>query len=253
MPDSQIYIDLAQTLIGHSMKDPKLLQTAFTHCSYLNEHRRQGFEDNERLEFLGDAVLELVVTDYLYRHYPHAEGILTNWRAALVRTESLSKAARQLKFLKYLKVSKGERKSTTARAQQQMLANAFEAVIGAIYLDQGYQATQKFIQEQIIVTLADILEKGLWLDAKTRLQEYMQNAKNQTPIYRILSEDGPDHNKIFIVGVYIDDKLYGQGQGYSKQIAQQAAAQLALEKHNIQLPIPEEIEKSIRASVDKPL
>ncbi|MCY3804400.1 MAG: ribonuclease III [Candidatus Saccharibacteria bacterium] len=230
--DSQTYQDLSQKIIGIGFKDVNLLKTAFTHCSYLNEHKRSSLENNERLEFLGDAVLEIIVTDYLYRNYQHPEGILTNWRASLVRTESLASVARKLHFLDYLRVSKGERKSSQ-RAQEQILANVFEAVIGAIYLDQGYQAADNFIQEYIISLLPAILEEGTWIDAKTRFQEHIQMTQNQTPIYRILNEDGPDHNKTFLVGVYVEDKLCGKGQGYSKQAAAQKAAQVALDKLNI--------------------
>ena len=236
MNDLQSYQKLAEELIGRRFRDPQLLQTAFTHCSYLNEHRRSAKEDNERLEFLGDAVLEIVVTKHLYLNYQQPEGILTNWRAALVRTESIAAAARKLNFADYLRLSKGERRSSQ-RAQEQILANSFEAVLGAIYLDQGYRVVARFIDRHIIATLKDILKAGSWLDAKTRLQEYVQNTKNQTPVYRILTEEGPDHNKLFSVGVYVSDKLRGQGRGHSKQAAQQAAAQAALEAYDVKPPV----------------
>lgn len=226
------YQELAQSLINQSFNNPQLLRTAFTHCSYINENRRHAQEHNERLEFLGDAVLEIVVTDYLYTNYNHPEGVLTNWRASLVRTESLAKAADKLEFLKHIRLSKGEKKSSS-RAQQQMLANTFEAVIGAIYLDKGYKSAKHFIDRHIISTLPDILKIGSWIDAKTRLQEHIQNTQGQTPVYRILNEEGPDHDKIFEVGVYIDDKLSGQGQGHSKQQAAQKAAQQALDDQDI--------------------
>ena len=229
------YQQLARSLTGRPFNDPQLLQTAFTHCSYLNEHRRSTKEHNERLEFLGDAVLEIAVTHYLYLKYQQPEGILTNWRAALVRTESLAKAAKKLAFMDYIRLSKGERRST-ARAREQILANTFEAVIGAVYLDQGYAAAERFISENIIATLADILKAGSWLDAKTHLQEHVQTTENQTPVYRVIAEKGPDHDKLFSVGVYINGKLSGRGQGHSKQAAQQQAAQRALKARGVKPP-----------------
>ena len=231
----ETYQELARSLTGLPFNDPQLLQTAFTHCSYLNEHRRNTKEHNERLEFLGDAVLEIAVTHYLYSNYQHPEGILTNWRAALVRTESLAQAAKKLSFMEYIRLSKGERRSTP-RAREQILANTFEAVIGAVYLDQGYIAAERFISENIIVTLKDILKAGSWLDAKTHLQEHVQTTENQTPVYRVMTEEGPDHDKLFLIGVYIDGKLCGQGRGHSKQAAQQAAAQQALEARDVKPP-----------------
>ena len=233
--DLEAYQRLAQKLIGRPFKNPQLLQTALTHCSYLNEHRRAAKEHNERLEFLGDAVLEIIVTEYLYLNYLQPEGILTNWRAALVRTESIAEAAKKLNFSEYLRLSKGERRSS-ARAREQILANSFEAVIGAVYLDQGHGVASKFIHDNIIVTLDGILTAGSWLDAKTRLQEYVQSRDGQTPVYRVLAEEGPDHDKSFSVGVYVDDKLCGQGSGYSKQAAQQAAAEAALRAENVEPP-----------------
>ena len=187
MQDLKFYRELGRTLTGQYFEKPQILQTAFTHCSYLNEHRKTVKEHNERLEFLGDAVLEIVVTKYLYLNYDHPEGILTTWRAALVRTESLARAARGLNFSEYLRLSKGERRNAP-RALEQILANTFEAVLGAIYLDRGYNAAARFIHKYVIATLPDILKEGSWLDAKTQLQEYMQNAQNQTPVYRILDE-----------------------------------------------------------------
>ena len=229
------YQKVAHLLIGQPFNDPQLLQTAFTHCSYLNEHRRSVKEHNERLEFLGDAVLEIAVTHYLYVKYNQPEGILTNWRAALVRTESLSAAAAKLSLMDYIRLSKGERRSTD-RAREQILANTFEAVLGAIHLDQGYEIAEKFIAEHIIVTLDDILKAGSWLDAKTHLQEYAQTTASQTPVYRLLGEKGPDHDKIFFIGVFIKDKLCGRGRGHSKQAAQQAAAQAALKAKGVKPP-----------------
>ena len=234
-PALETYQHLATELLGRPFKDPLLLQTAFTHCSYLNEHRRDAKEHNERLEFLGDAVLEIAVTEYLYLHHQQSEGILTNWRAALVRTESLALAAKKLNLIDYLRLSKGERRSS-ARAREQILANTFEAVIGAVYLDQGYSTAAKFIHKHITATLDGILATGSWLDAKTRFQEHVQSTEGQTPVYRVLAEEGPDHDKSFAVGVYVNDRLLGSGRGYSKQAAQQAAAEAALRTQNIQPP-----------------
>src|SRR5690606_1723032 len=186
-------------------------------------------EHNERLEFLGDAVLELVVTEYLYTNYSEPEGILTNWRSSLVRTESISAAASRLGFEPYLRLSRGEKRGTE-RARAQILANSFEAVVGAIYLDKGYEAARKFIEDNILNTFEKILESGSWMDPKSRLQELAQSELGHTPSYKVLEETGPDHDKIFTVGVYVDTKLFGKGNGPSKQAAQQSAAEKALAK-----------------------
>lgn len=229
MHDIQRYIDFAQEKLNITFDQPELFVTALTHRSYLNEHRTTVKEHNERLEFLGDAVLELVVTEYLYSNYSEPEGILTNWRSALVRTESISAAATALGFEPYLRLSRGEKRGTE-RARAQILANSFEAVVGAIYLDQGYEAAKKLIDDAILSTFANILETGSWLDPKSRLQELAQSATGHTPAYKVIDESGPDHDKTFTVGVYVDTKLYGKGSGPSKQSAQQAAAEKALKK-----------------------
>ena len=221
------YQELALSIVGSKFDDPDLLITAFTHRSYLNEHRKTVKQHNERLEFLGDAVLELIVTEYLYKNFDHPEGILTNWRAALVRTESISQAADKLGLGAYLRLSRGE-KQGSARAREQILANVFESVIGAIYLDKGYESAKAFIAKNIIVTLEDILETGAWRDAKSRLQEVAQSEEGVTPSYKVIGEDGPDHEKIFKIGVFIEEEMRGLGEGPSKQIAQQQAAQKAL-------------------------
>ena len=221
------YEALSRRLIGRLFKQPGLLETAFTHRSFINENRRLASEHNERLEFLGDAVLELIVTEHLYRNYQEPEGVLTNWRAALVRTESLSAIAHHLGFSPYLKLSHGEQQGSQ-RAHEQILANTFEAVLGAIYLDGGYPLAASFVADNVLSTLPAILEDGSWLDAKTRLQEHLQSQDNQTPIYKVLDESGPDHDKQFVVGVYADERLLGRGQGYSKQAAQKEAAEAAL-------------------------
>lgn len=223
------YQALADSVLGGKFNDQTLLVTAFTHRSYLNEHKKSASEHNERLEFLGDAVLELVVTEHLYLTYTEPEGILTNWRSALVRTESIGAAAQKLGFIDYIRLSRGEKRGTD-RAKLQILANCFEAVIGAIYLDQGYEQAKKFIEANILSTLEEILESGSWRDSKSRLQELSQAEESFTPVYRVLDEDGPDHDKTFTIGAYIGDDLRGKGEGASKQEAQQKAATEAL-KH----------------------
>lgn len=220
------YKRLAQDTLKVALDSVELFKTALTHRSYVNEHKSVK-EHNERLEFLGDAVLELVVTEFLYSHYTEPEGILTNWRSSLVRTESISAAATRLGIEPYIRLSRGERRGT-ARARAQILANCFEAIVGAIYLDKGYQVAKEFITDVLLVTFDDILATGAWMDPKSRLQEVAQSMKGNTPQYRVLNEEGPDHDKNFTVGVFIGPDEYGQGQGPSKQIAQQGAAEKAL-------------------------
>ena len=232
MQDYSQYQTFASSKLGFTFDDPELLLTAVTHRSYMNEHKKSAKEHNERLEFLGDAVLELVVTEHLFKNYSEPEGILTNWRAALVRTESISAAGDKLGLGDLMRLSRGE-KHGSERAKQQILANAFEAVIGAIYLDKGYEEAKKFIENHILTTFGEILKTGSWRDPKSRLQEVAQSVDGQTPVYKVLSEDGPDHDKIFTLGVFIADKLKGKGSGPSKQIAQQEAAKAALEKYKI--------------------
>jgi ribonuclease-3 len=209
-------------------KDVKLLQQAMTHRSYLNEHRGHKLEHNERLEFLGDAVLELAVTEYLYNNYPNPEGELTGWRAALVNGEMLASIAKDLGVEEFLMMSKGEAKDT-GRARQYLLANSIEAIIGAIYLDQGYKTAKKFILDNVVVKLEEVLEKELYLDPKSLFQEKSQEAVGITPSYRVTKEWGPDHDKHFIVGVYLDKDLVAEGEGKSKQEAQREAAKNGLE------------------------
>lgn len=221
------YQELAVTIIGQEFTDLELLVTAFTHRSYLNEHKKTVKAHNERLEFLGDAVLELVVTEYLYSNFSEPEGILTNWRSSLVRTESISAAGEKLGFNEYLRLSRGEKRGSE-RAREQILANCFESVIGAIYIDKGYDVAKDFITKNLIVTFQEILDTGSWLDAKSRLQELAQSTDGVTPQYKVLSEEGPDHEKIFTVGVFVEATLKGSGKGPSKQIAQQKAAEAAL-------------------------
>lgn len=228
--DSTAYQTLAKERLGGEFTTLELLITALTHRSYVNEHRKTVFEHNERLEFLGDAVLELVVTEYLYNNYSEPEGVLTNWRSSLVRTESIGAAAVRLGLEPLLRLSRGEKRGTE-RARAQILANAFEAVTGAIYLDKGYAAAQQFITDNILSTFNDILKTGSWMDPKSHLQEVVQSQGGSTPIYKVLSEEGPDHEKTFTVGVYVDNDLKGEGTGPSKQAAQVAAATTALSRY----------------------
>jgi ribonuclease III len=215
--------------LGLEFKNKDLLITAFCHRSYLNEHPDFHLPHNERLEFLGDAVLELIVTEYLYTKYPEKnEGELTNWRAALVNAKILGDLARELGFNDFLLLSKGEEKET-GKGRQYILANTFEALIGAVYLDQGYEATKKFIEKNLIEKkLPEIIEKGLFKDPKTRFQEEAQERVKITPTYKVLEEWGPDHAKHFLVGVFLGDELVAKGEGSSKQEAEQDAAENAL-------------------------
>jgi len=229
MIDLNPYREFAKEKLGLEFDNIELLVTAFTHRSYMNEHKKSAREHNERLEFLGDAVLELVVTDFLYANYDEPEGILTNWRSALVRTESIGEAGQKLGYEPLMRLSRGERHGSD-RARQQILANAFEALIGAIYLDKGYDDAQRFITANILTKLDDILESGSWRDPKSRLQEVAQSETGYTPVYKVESEEGPDHDKVFTLGVYVDGKLLGRGTGTSKQSAQQKAAEAALKK-----------------------
>ncbi len=227
--DTSNYRRFALEKLQLEFSDIDKLVTAFTHRSYLNEHKKLKLEHNERYEFLGDAVLELIVTEYLFKNYNQPEGILTNWRSSLVRTESIGAVADKLGFFPLIRLSKGEKRGSD-RAKQQILANCYEAVIGAIYLDIGYVGAVKFINNSLIVTLDDILKTGSWVDPKSQLQEVSQSKEDATPIYRVLNEEGPDHDKMFTVGVYVNNVLMGSGDGPSKQIAQQKAAAKALEK-----------------------
>jgi ribonuclease III len=227
--DFSRYQVFAKEKLHVTFKQLDLLVTAFTHRSYVNEHKKTVKEHNERLEFLGDAVLELVVTEYLYANFSEPEGVLTNWRSALVRTESIGAAASRLEFEPLLRLSRGEKRGT-ARARAQILANSFEAVIGALYLDQGYEVAGKFIEHNLLITFDEILKTGSWQDPKSHLQEVVQSQEGHTPQYKVLAEEGPDHEKTFTVGVFVSGDLRGKGTGPSKQTAQVAAAENALKK-----------------------
>lgn len=210
--------------IGVTFTDKALLRQAFTHRSYINEHRESGLEHNERLEFLGDAVLELSITHFLYHKYPEEnEGELTSYRAALVNTNTISDAAQKLGMNDFLLLSKGEAKDE-GKGRQYILANTFEAVIGALYLDQGYECADNFIKNTLFPRADEIVEKGLWKDAKSMFQEMAQEYMGVTPTYRVVKEAGPDHDKHFTVGVYLGKELVVEGEGKSKQEAEQNAA-----------------------------
>ncbi|MBI5076779.1 ribonuclease III [Candidatus Falkowbacteria bacterium] len=214
--------------IGVKFNNEDLLKQAMVHRSYLNEHPKFELDQNERLEFLGDAVLELIVTEYLYKGYPNPEGELTNWRASLVNSRMLSKIGESIGIDDVLYLSRGEEKDT-GKARQAILANAFEALIGAIYLDRGWDAAKNFIHRFVLTELPEILDKKLYLDPKSNLQELTQEKIGITPIYRVLSESGPDHAKNFEIGVFLKNNKIGQGSGSSKQEAQEEAARNALE------------------------
>lgn len=214
--------------IEYSFKKKSLLTEAFTHRSYLNENPSWPGRHNERLEFLGDAVLELVVTEFLFYKFPEKpEGELTSLRAALVNANMLSEISSDLEINNFLLLSRGEAKDT-GRARAYILANAFEALVGALYLDGGYEAAKKFIDQNVFGKIDDVLEKKLFLDAKSLFQERSQEAVGITPFYRVLKEWGPDHDKHFVVGVYLGEDLVASGEGPSKQIAEQNAAELGL-------------------------
>jgi len=213
-------------------KNKDLLKQAFVHRSYLNENPKFPLNHNERLEFLGDAILELIVTKYLYQKYPKKpEGELTNWRAALVNARSLSRIAKGLGFGEYLLLSRGESKDT-GKARQYILANTFEAFLGAFYLDQGLEKVRQFVKTHLIKELAKILKEDLWQDAKSRFQEEAQKRIRITPNYKVLKEWGPDHAKHFVVGVFLGDELAAEGEGSSKQEGEEKAAQAALKAKN---------------------
>ncbi len=210
-------------------KNKSLLKQAFTHRSYINENRDSKLRHNERLEFLGDAVLELVITDYLYERLKDSnEGELTSLRSALVNADTCSQVAQTLGANEFLLLSKGEAKDT-GRARQYILANTLEAIIGAIYIDQGYEIAKNFILTHVVPLVEDILKDGAWIDAKSLFQEKAQEHVGLTPTYKTVRESGPDHDKHFTVNVSVGKELYGEGEGKSKQDAEQEAARAALE------------------------
>ncbi len=222
-----------QKIIGVTFKNDSLLKQALVHRSYLNEHPDFKIGHNERLEFLGDAVLEIVVTEYLYLNFTKTpEGDLTNWRASLVNAKMLYEIAAELGVEDCLYLSKGESRDKNKKSRQFILANAIEAIIGAIYLDQGIEAAKKFILKNVVSKLDNILKNQTYLDPKSRFQEKAQEEKGITPHYQILDEVGPDHAKIFTVGLYLGEEMIATGKGSSKQEAQVEAAANSLKKMN---------------------
>ena len=215
--------------LGLKFKNKDLLKQAFTHRSYLNENPDFKLEHNERLEFLGDAVIELIITDHLYNEYPEkTEGDLTNWRAALVNAKMLTSVSEDLGFNDFLLLSRGEAKEL-GKARAYILANVFEAFLGALYLDSGYKPCDEFIKKNLFKNLAVIIKEGSYKDAKSKFQEEAQERVSVTPNYKVIKESGPDHDKKFMVGVFLDKELVAEGSGSSKREAEEAAAQLALE------------------------
>lgn len=228
--DEEIHKNLTklEDVIGVTFADKTMLLSAITHRSYLNEHREADWDHNERLEFLGDAVLELVITDFLFKKYTDKpEGELTAVRAALVNTVSLAAASEKLGFNDYLLMSKGEAKDV-GRARQYILANTFESIIGAMYMDQGYDVAKVFIGEQLFAKTEEIVEKRLWQDPKSRFQELAQEQASVTPTYETLSQEGPDHDRVFTIGAFLRKELVAEGKGRSKQEAEQEAAEKAI-------------------------
>ena len=217
-----------EKIIEVEFKNKNLLQQALVHRSYINEHKNFELDQNERLEFLGDAVLELVTTEFLYNTFSNPEGELTNYRAALVNRKMLAKISVEIGLEDYLLMSKGESKDT-GRARQYIIANALEAVIGAIYLDQGYDQSKKFIEKYFLSKMDDVLEEKLYQDPKSTFQEIAQDKVGVTPAYKVIREWGPDHDKHFLIGVFLGEEKIAEGEGISKQAAQRKAAENGLE------------------------
>ena len=221
--------EVLEKKLGIEFKNKDLLTQAFTHRSYLNENPDFKLDHNERLEFLGDAVIELIVTEHLFKDYPEkAEGELTNWRAALVNAKMMTSVAEELGFNEFLLLSRGETKET-GKARAYILANTFEALLGALYLDSGYEPCDEFIQKYLFKNLAGIIKDGSYKDSKSKFQEQAQEKVSITPNYKVVKESGPDHDKKFVVGVFLGTELIAEGEGSSKQEAEEAAAELALD------------------------
>lgn len=229
--DTKYFRDLSpvEEKIGVAFKNKDLLTQALVHRSFLNENRDFPLGHNERLEFLGDAVLELVVTDHLYRNYENPEGELTNWRASLVNSHMLAALTSELDIEEFLYLSRGEQKDSHSKARLKILANVFESLVGAIYIEHGYDAAKQFISAHLLIKLEHILENKLYLDPKTYFQEAAQEQMSITPIYKVITEDGPDHDKRFTVAVYLHADKVAEGEGSSKQEAQVNAARKAIE------------------------
>lgn len=220
-------IEKLEESIKVKFKNKDLLKQALVHRSYLNENRDFELDHNERLEFLGDAVLELATTEFLFKNFSNPEGELTNFRAALVNSNMLSKIANELGLEEYLLMSRGERKDT-GKARQYILANSLEAIIGAIYIDQGYRKAKKFVNDNFLVKMDDVLNKKLYQDPKSKFQEQAQEEIGETPTYKVMKEWGPDHDKHFVIAVYIGEEKIAEGEGTSKQAAQMKAAEMGL-------------------------
>jgi len=227
----ETYQNFAKEHLGFEFNDVKLFITALTHRSYINEHRNVNVEHNERLEFLGDAILELVVSDFLYRNFKEPEGIMTAWRASLVRTESIGEASEEIGYADLIRLSKGERKAME-NGHKKLVADCFEATTGAIYLDQGYAAAKKHIYKYIIPRTYDIIVGGTWRDPKSYVQELAQKIEGPTPQYRLVSEEGPDHDRHFVIELLVGKEVRGLGEGDSKQAAETNAARQAIEYYN---------------------
>lgn len=227
--DTTPYEEFAKEKLGFSFNDISLLVTALTHRSYVNEHKSSTVLHNERLEYLGDAVLELVTSDFLFREFNEPEGVMTALRSALVRTESIGQAGYELGYEPLVRLSKGE-KNGSERAHEVIMADCFEAVIGAIYIDQGYETAKDFIYKHIIVKIDTVIEEGSWRDPKSYVQELAQKFRGVTPNYRTIREEGPDHDKHFTVAMYVGDEMFSVGEGHSKQDAQTEAAKLGVRK-----------------------
>ena len=222
------YQDFAREHLGFEFNDITLFITALTHKSYVNEHRNTKIVHNERLEFLGDAILELVTSDFLFRNFSEPEGIMTAWRSALVRTESICEASEEIGYVHLIRLSKGEKTSENARSRLSIVADCFEAVTGAIYMDQGYEAAKRHIYKYILSKMQRMVEAEDWRDPKSYLQELTQKAENVIPFYRTLKEDGPDHDRTFEIAVQVGSVIRGKGIGHSKQEAQSMAAKEAI-------------------------
>lgn len=226
-------MDDLEKKINLKFKNKNILKNAFIHRSYLNEHTEEKLSNNERLEFLGDAVLSFIVSEYLYQEYPnHPEGDLTNFRAAVVNARSLARISESLELGKHLFLSRGE-EATGGRNRQYLLANTFEALLGSIYLDQGVPAAKKFVEKYVLPSLKEIISQELYKDYKSRFQELVQETRGITPVYRVVKEEGPDHEKEFTTGAYLGEELVATGVGRSKQEAEQESAKSALAKFDI--------------------
>lgn len=241
------YQDFAKEKFGFEFNDVMYFITALTHRSYVNEHKRARIDHNERLEFLGDAVLELVTSDYLCRNYNFSEGVMTALRSALVRTESIGDAGKKLGYAPLIRLSHGERNGNE-RAHESIIADCFEAIIGAIYLDQGYETAREFIKKHILTKTESVIKEGSWRDSKSLLQEIVQHYEATTPYYRTVGETGPDHNKFFSVAAFVGSKLLGRGSGHSKQEAQSIAAKQGLALYRRTYP---DFEKVLLSSLEK--